>query len=201
MISEIKNLRFSQPHWYTCLSLTAACHTDVPACVCVCARVWGARQQTVTETMRNKQKPFRVSVTIHAYGEPVLVHVRMLLCRCPPVCWRLCLVRACLVPPAKPHMSHRYVFSPRDGKEERIKGWWNIWMQFQFGKGGELLRLQILLHTDINSPQNWNITCNRQHINRYINIYRAFLIQLHPGIEPEQCPELNKKFGSSCKQK
>lgn len=45
---------------------------------------------------------------------------------------------------------------------------------------GELLHLQILLHTDINSPQNWNITCNRQYINTYINIYITFLIELHP---------------------
>lgn len=29
-----------------------------------------------------------------------------------PVCWRRCLVRACRVPPAKPHRSQRNDFSP-----------------------------------------------------------------------------------------
>lgn len=39
------------------------------------------------------------------------------------MCWRLCLVRACLVPPAKPHMSHRYDFSPGDRmREEENEG-------------------------------------------------------------------------------
>lgn len=44
MITEIKNLRFSQPYWYTCLSLTAACHTDVPLCVCVYAQESDSKQ-------------------------------------------------------------------------------------------------------------------------------------------------------------
>lgn len=119
MITEIKNLRFSQPYWYTCLSLTAACHTDVPVCVCMCVR-----ETAVAKTMRKKIKIFcgcsdlEVSITVRDYeGLPTQQSVCVLrlvygvssgcVCCGSPVCWRLCLVRACLVPPAKPHRSHR----------------------------------------------------------------------------------------------
>lgn len=138
MISEIKNLRFSQPHWYTCPSLTATCHPDV----CV-----------VTETVRNKQKLFpEPSRCRLASGS-----------RNPPVCWRLCLVRACLVPPAKPHMSHRYVFSPGGERRAKFEG-----SSSREGAGA-------LLHSKCKmQPSD---TCAEQHqisciITMLLNIYK-----------------------------
>lgn len=91
-------------------------------CVCECVRdskqllkLCGKKHCGVSD--------LEVSITIRDYEGPRMRRsgcaLRLLYgvssgcaCRGLPVCWRLCLVRACLVPPAKPHRSHRYDFSP-----------------------------------------------------------------------------------------